>query len=278
MTHLDQPRLALVSMTVACICFFWAVDSAAGTLRISSDPFTNPGSQHMTEVEPHIFANGSTIVATFQQGRFYGGGCSHIGFTPSVDSGATWRAGSLPGITEFAGGVYQAVSDPAVAYNAAYGLWLIESLPLGGNPAIMVSRSSHGVSWPNPITVWTGDSSSFFDKPWIACDNTPTSPFFGNCYIEWDDVFLGGVVLMASSTDGGSSWADPLAAPDAFGLPSASIDGDGKIYVAWADCRFRPSCGANDIVISTSSDGLSWSDPTAVLIDPAASTAEYFIP
>jgi hypothetical protein len=337
MIHLlDKPRLTLVSMTVVCICFFWAVDSDAGTLQISSDPFTNPGSQHMTEVEPHIFANGSTIVATFQQGRFYSGGCSDIGFTTSVDSGATWRAGSLPGITEFAGGVYQGVSDPAVAYNAAYGLWLIESLPLGGNPAIMVSRSSNGVSWDNPITVWTGDSSSFFDKPWIACDNTPTSPFFGNCYIEWDDVFLGGVVLMATSTDGGSSWADPVAAPDTAGLggqplvqpsgrvvvpyrgfdgsirsfvsddgglswsgsatvailsdhqvagelraislPSAAIDGDGKIYVAWADCRFRPSCGANDIVISTSSDGLSWSDPTAVPIDPSASTAEYFIP
>jgi hypothetical protein len=147
---------------------------------------------------------------------------------------------------------------------------------------------------------------------------------------------MGGVVLMSTSTDGGSSWADPIAAPDAFGLggqplvqpsgravvpyrgfdgnirsfvsddgglswsgsatvaalsghqvtgglraislPSAAIDGDGKVYVAWADCRFRPSCGANDIVISTSTDGLSWSDVTAVPIDPSMSTADYFIP
>jgi len=332
---LDKPRLAFLSI-VGCICLFWTTDSVSGTQQISTDPFTNPSSQHMTEVEPHIFANGATIVATFQQGRFFGGGGSDIGFSTSIDNGATWHPGSLPGLTEFAGGVHQAVSDPAVAYNAAFGLWLIETLPLGGSPSIAVSRSSDGLSWDNPITVWTGDDSSFFDKPWIACDNTPSSPSFGNCYIEWDDVFQGGVILMSTSTDGGSSWAAPVAAPDTAGLggqplvqpsgrvvvpyrsfdgniqsfvsddgglswsasvtiaglsghqvagdlravalPSAAIDGNGKIYVAWSDCRFHPSCDANDIVISTSSDGLTWSDVTAVPIDPSTSTADYFTP
>src|ERR1700716_2616971 len=153
MAQLDSTLRAAV-FCLSGVFLLSAAETVAGTgtVRISSDPFTNPASQHMTEVEPHIFANGSTIVATFQQGRFFGGGCSDIGFTTSVDNGATWRAGSLPGITEFAGGSHQAVSDPAVAYNAAYGLWLIESLPLGGNPAIMVSRSSDGLSWDNPIT------------------------------------------------------------------------------------------------------------------------------
>src|ERR687888_494122 len=43
-------------------------------LQISSDPFTNPTSQHATEVEPDTFAFGSTIVAAFQAGRFVSGG------------------------------------------------------------------------------------------------------------------------------------------------------------------------------------------------------------
>src|SRR5713226_8853447 len=39
-------------------------------LQISSDPYTNGSSQHFTEVEPDTYSYGSTIVATFQAGRF----------------------------------------------------------------------------------------------------------------------------------------------------------------------------------------------------------------
>jgi len=33
-------------------------------------------------------------------------------------------------------------------------------------------------------------------------------------------------------------------------LPSVEIDGGGTIYVAWHDCRFRPGCLLNDIVVA----------------------------
>ena len=36
-----------------------------------------------------------------------------------------------------------------------------------------------------------------------------------------------------------------------FSLPSAEVAGDGKVYVAWQDCRFRTGCSSNDIVYST---------------------------
>ena len=66
--------------------------------RVSADPFTNPTSQHATEVEPDTFANGSTVVAAFQVGRFFDGGATDIGFARSTDGGATWDApGFLPG-------------------------------------------------------------------------------------------------------------------------------------------------------------------------------------
>jgi len=61
---------------------------AAGNLQISSDPFTNPTSNHKTEVEPGTFTFGSTIVSAFQQGRFFDGGGSDIGFATSTDGGA----------------------------------------------------------------------------------------------------------------------------------------------------------------------------------------------
>ncbi len=70
-----------------------AFASAAHTnlVQISSDPFTNSTSQHRTEVEPDTYAFGSTIVATFQSGRFFDGGSSDIGWATSKDAGKTWK-------------------------------------------------------------------------------------------------------------------------------------------------------------------------------------------
>lgn len=334
---LFNSRRAILLLSASCCAF--PLHSLAGTAQISSDPFDNPDSQHMTEVEPHIFGYGSTLVAAFQQGRYFGGGCSDIGFATSVDSGATWRSGSLPGLTIYVGGDrYVSVSDPAVVYDVAHGIWMVVSLPVARDGILFVSRSSDGLSWDNPVTAGPATSNTFFDKPWITCDNSPDSRFFGNCYIEWDDVTDGGTVLMSTSTDGGATWGralpttdsatglggQPLVQPNgrvvvpfmssqgeirAFSsenggeswnesllvasppshpvagelralttLPSAAIDGDGTIYVAWADCRFRSSCRSNDIVISTSSDGVAWSDVVRVPIDSTSSSADHFIP
>src|SRR5215469_3816730 len=67
--------------------------------RLSTDTFTNSGSQHATEVEPHIAAFGSTLVSVFQVGRIFGGGSADIGFATSTNGGASWTSGFLPGTT-----------------------------------------------------------------------------------------------------------------------------------------------------------------------------------
>src|SRR5689334_22017506 len=83
--------------------------------RVSADPFTNPTSQHATEVEPDTYAFGSTVVAAFQVGRFFDGGATDIGFVRSTDGGTTWSASSfLPGMTFSSGdptSPYERVSD-----------------------------------------------------------------------------------------------------------------------------------------------------------------------
>jgi hypothetical protein len=92
-----------------------------------------------------------------------------------------------------------------------------------------------------------------------------------------------------SSTNGGTSWSAPVtisniqAHIDAGGirsgpLPSAAIDGAGNVWVVWEDCRFRGSCSTNDLVYSTSSDGVHWSAVTRVPIDPITSVIDHFIP
>jgi len=313
---------------------------AAVTLnQLSSDPFTNPTSQHATQVEPDTFSFGSTIVATFQSGRFTDGGASDVGFATSTDGGSTWTSGFLPGTTtiEGAGNPYDRVSDPAVAYDPKHGEWLISTLPIvdsgGAIPAVIVSRSTDGINWDNPVSV-TGNVPSS-DKDWIVCDTWDSSPFYGNCYVEWDNPAAGDQISMSTSTDGGATWGpalhpsgsdlglggQPVVQPNgtvvvpflgngiqaftstdggtswtkvvtissatdhaeagglrSLNLPSAAVDGGGTVYVVWQDCRFRTSCSSNDIVLSTSTNGTTWTPVARIPEDPISSTVDHFIP
>ena len=314
--------------------------------RVSSDTFTNPTSQHATEVEPDTFAHGSTVVGAFQVGRFFNGGSTSIGFARSGDGGATWGPpGFLPDLTFSAGDAtspFERVSDPSVAYDAAHHTWLISSIPLLPNlsvPTVFVSRSTDdGQTWSPPVSIPPPAAKTVdLDKNWTVCDNNDNSPFRGHCYTELDNFGAGDLELMSTSIDGGATWSppiptagndkglggQPLVQPDgtvivpfeslnnkieAFRstdggaswikavsvssvrfkgvagglrtspLPSAEIDGAGRVYVAWEDCRFRASCASNDIVFSTSADGVNWTAASRVPIDPVTSGEDHFIP
>jgi hypothetical protein len=91
------------------------------------------------------------------------------------------------------------------------------------------------------------------------------------------------------TTNGGASWSATTTVASisrhtvAGGvrtppLVSAEIDAVGRVYVVWQDCRFRPSCAANDIVMSTSSDGVTWSSVRRIPIDATTSGRDHFIP
>ena len=306
--------------------------------RISVDPYANGDSQHETAVEPDSFSFGSTVVAAFQVGRRENGAASNIGTAVSVDAGRTWKRSFLPGTTvnSTPPGQEVAASDPAVAYDAVHGTWLVSSLTIErGASHVYIARSTDGKSWSAPVDAAAGPS---LDKEWIACDNHATSPFRGRCYLEYTDddqsftasqfstdggltwspvvragAFLvgtqpviqpdGALVVIAGdythddaltgamvelrSTDGGASFtrsvvSDLQAAPNApmraTSLPSVVADSSGTIYAVWGDCRFRPACARNDIVLSTSSDGVNWTPPARVGLAPVSSGASYFIP
>jgi len=250
-------RVAVVIAVSAAFAMAGGILQAAPALagppiQISSDPYTNPSSQHETQVEPDSFAFGSTIVATFQSGRFFDGGASNIGWAASTDAGNSWTHGFLPGTTVFAGGPYARISDPSVAFDPKHHIWMISSLGLGSTNDVLVSRSSDGLNWGNPVLVANG-SGHFYDKNWTACDTAQSSPFFGNCYTEWDDAGQGGLLLMSTSIDGGLTWGPPKhTANNATGIGGQPVVlVSGKVVV--------PYRGGGMNVFSSNDGGASWS-------------------
>ena len=88
------PRAVLVGIAVALVTAAAAAGGSVVATPISSDPYTNPSSQHRTQVEPDSFGYGNTVVATFQTGRFnVGGGSSNIGWATTTNAGRTWTTG-----------------------------------------------------------------------------------------------------------------------------------------------------------------------------------------
>ncbi len=205
---------------------------------VSRDRYTNTSSFHKTQVEPDTFSWGSTIVGTFQTGRFTDGGSSNLGWATSTDNGMTWTHGFLPKTTVYANppGPWDRISDPAVAYDAKDDVWMIEGLTLTGATGedVIISRSTDGgLTWGNPVTA-AHNPGTFFDKSWVACDDWSGSPNYGNCYVEYDDAGSGDVMKMVRSTDGGQTWA-AASVPSAFGLGGQPLAlPDGTVVVPYA--------------------------------------------
>jgi len=245
--------------------------SAAVPLQIGSDPYTQASchgsatTNHHANVEPDTFSNGSTIVAAYQVGRIYDGGACAIGFSTSTDNGASWTSGLLPSLTKYTtpAGPFDRATDAAVAYDAQDNVWLISSLVLteaGGvsGTAVYTSRSTDGgLTWGAPVL--TEATSLSPDKNWIVCDNTATSPFFGNCYTEWDDNGAGNKLYMSTSTDGSLTWGVPTTNNSGVIGGQPVVRPDGTVIV--------PTANANETAIgalNSTNGGLTWSAVTTI--------------
>jgi hypothetical protein len=258
-------RRTIVTLGLGFALGAFALPSSAQSLfrQISQDSFTNQTSQHATEVEPNAAVNGPTIVAAFQVARISSGGGADIGWATSFNSGISWTNGYLPGLTQWeGGGPNSAASDAAVAYNKKFGKWLICTLPIGNFDTVAVSRSSDGIHWDNPIYVIQNQDA---DKNWIACDNTPTSPHYGNCYVEWDNPDVGDLLYMSTSTDGGATWGTPMTtANQDFGIGgNPLVQPNGNVVVPFADFN-----GGMSAFMSTNG-GASWTGALSIADAPS---------
>jgi hypothetical protein len=148
-----------------------------------------------------------------------------------------------------------------------------------GNQIVMSTSTDGGLSW-GTATPTANSADGIGGQPLVQPSGTVVVPIEAT-----------GVAVMEAftSTDGGVSWSAPVKISDiqfhADGggirsgpLPSAAIDGSGTVWTVWQDCRFRAKCATNDLVYSTSPDGVNWSEVTRVPIDDTSSSIDHFIP
>jgi hypothetical protein len=195
----------------------------------------------------------------------------------STDGGHTWSAP----ITTATGSNDKnwIVCDNSI-FSRTFGHCYTEYDITSARDAIRMTTSADGgLTW-GPAMAPADAPTGLGGQPLVQLNGTVVVPYRS----------LNGQIRSFSSTDGGASWnASVLVSvvshhPVAGGLrsgsflPSAETDLFGRIYLVWSDCRFRTGCPGNDIVLSTSDDGTTWTAPSRVPIDATTGTADHFVP
>jgi BNR repeat-like domain len=196
----------------------------------------------------------------------------------SADGGSTWQTPVSVDATADSSDKNWIVCDSWAAspnYGNCYVEW---DDPVRNDEIFMNTSTDGGLTWGTSVPT-PGFAGGLGGQPLVQPNGTVVVPILLNA----------GVIATFASSDGGATWTDPVAVAsvqahgDAGGirsgpLPSAVIDGAGTIWVVWEDCRFRAACSTNDLVYSTSADGVTWSAVARIPIDDISSTIDHFIP
>lgn len=187
----------------------------------------------------------------------------------SSDGGKSWGGVDLPLPPPATTNGVDFGSDPGVAFdtqgNVYYSYIVVffnrSFAAIQGTEMAVEKSFDGGKSWPQ-VTFFNFNSGSgkFNDKPMIAVDTNPRSPFRDSVYVGWDTATSGKSaanddLLLARSTDGGLTFSNPLALNNLNGGPTQVIGADpfvgpnGEVYVAWHDVQ------QNQLMVNSSFDG-----------------------
>jgi len=148
------------------------------------------------------------------------------------------------------------------------------------NVTVSESSDDGGLTWSAPVTA----SSLLVGTQPVILPNGTLVVVAGD-YV--DERALNGSIVALRSTDGGATFTRATIGQltsaangvmRSASLPSVDVDSNGTIYAVWHDCRFRPGCTENDLVLSTSTDGVTWTAPARIPLAPVPSTFDAFIP
>ncbi len=243
--------------------------SAAPYVAIAAtDPLVGGGSQHQSIVEPVTAAWGSTIVSTYQVGRFAasGSGAAATGWATSVDGGTTWTSGLVPSITTATNpaGIYPRTVNMTVAYDRKHAQFIITTIGMAlvgssyQETEMFMTRSSDGLNWSAPTSVVNTNRP---DKDWTVCDNTTSSALYGRCYIVYSSDTLNFRFQTVHTDDGGASWSAPVGTPNnAVGYNvNPVVRPDGMLVVVATD-----TTDTNILAFRSTDGGATFNNPVTV--------------
>ncbi len=165
-------------------------------------------------------------------------------------------------------------------FGHCYAEW--DNNATASQPIMMSTSTDGGKTWGAPNSPPNQTFAGIGGQPLVQPSGKVIVPIFGA------DLNTGaGSIQSFTSVDGGKSWTTPVlvatatmhfqnAAYRGGELPSAEIDGSGRVYVVWSDCRFIANCTADDIVMTTSIDGTTWSPVQRIPIDTVDSGEDNF--
>jgi BNR repeat-like domain len=243
----------------------------AGTYNRVSDPTVAYDAAHTTWMI-------ATLAITVSGSNVLG---AAVIVNQSTNGGTTW---SNPVVVHAASGSENLDKDWIVCDTTStstfYGHCYVEWDNNGGGNVIHMSTSTDGGNTWGTQQNTANSATGIGGQPLVQPNGTVIVPI---------DNANETSVLAFNSTNGGTSWSSTTTVAtisshtDAGGirsgpLPTAEIDGAGKVFVVWADCRFESRCRANDMVMSTSSNGTTWSSVARIPANTVGSGVDHFIP
>jgi hypothetical protein len=200
----------------------------------------------------------------------------------STDGGLTW--GSPPVQVNSSGGTNSQdknwtvcdVTSTSPFYGHCYTEWDDNG---NGNLVQMSTSTNGGLTWSARQST-ANNATVIGGQPLVQPNGTVVVPIENANETS---------LLAFTSTNGGASWNSTLTVTSinhhtdagnirSGSLPTAEIDSAGKVYVVWSDCRFERRCRANDLVMTTSTNGTSWTAVTRIPADAVGSGVDHFIP
>jgi hypothetical protein len=223
----------------------------AGDAPRASDPVAAYDAAHTT-----------WLVASLVLGNNYSG----LGISRSAD-GVRWATPVFASRTQTAALAYDKewISCDNTTASPHFGSCYLAYTDIAASRIAVLTSRDGGATWGAPVTATAAfEADAVGALPVVQPDGALTV------------VVLAGQrgLYAARSTDGGATFAAavgiaPLTQDQqpllrSLSLPAATVDASGRIYVVWADCRFRRGCDGNTIVLTSSTNGTTWTTPTRV--------------